>query len=75
MTVEEAKGLFTRVRKLRDDGVTVLVIDHNMRVLMKLADYVTVISFGRKIAEGTPQHVQASEAVVGAYLGRASVAA
>jgi ABC-type branched-subunit amino acid transport system ATPase component len=70
MTVEEAKGLFTRVQKLRDDGVTVLVIDHNMRVLMKLADYVTVISFGRKIAEGTPLDVQASEAVVKAYLGK-----
>jgi len=70
MTMEEAQGLFALVRQLRDDGLTLLVIDHNIRVLMKLADRVTVLSFGRKIADGTPGEVQASEAVVNAYLGK-----
>jgi branched-chain amino acid transport system ATP-binding protein len=46
-----------------------------MRVLMKLADRVTVLSFGRKIAEGAPLAVQASDAVVNAYLGRPRAAA
>ena len=75
MTMEEAQDLFKLVRRLRDDGLTLLVIDHNMRVLMKLADRVTVLSFGRKIAEGTPLEVQASAAVVNAYLGRPRAAA
>jgi ABC-type branched-subunit amino acid transport system ATPase component len=70
MTMEEAQVLFTRVQHLREQGVTVLVIDHNMRVLMKLADRFTVISFGRKIAEGTPMEVQASDVVANAYLGK-----
>jgi branched-chain amino acid transport system ATP-binding protein len=75
MTLEEARGLVMRVRELRQAGVTLLVIDHNMRVLMKLADRVTVLSFGRKIAEGAPLAVQASDAVVNAYLGRPRAAA
>jgi branched-chain amino acid transport system ATP-binding protein len=75
MTMEEAHGLFALVRRLRDDGLTLLVIDHNMRVLMKLADRVTVLSFGRRIAEGTPAEVQSSEEVVNAYLGRPRAAA
>jgi branched-chain amino acid transport system ATP-binding protein len=75
MALEEAHGLYSRVLRLRDDGLTILLIDHNMRVVMQLADRVTVLGFGRKIGEGTPAEVQSSEAVVEAYLGQAGVAA
>jgi branched-chain amino acid transport system ATP-binding protein len=74
MTLEEADALYSRVLSLRDQGVTVLLIDHNMHVVMKLADRITVLSFGRKIGEGTPAEIRSSEAVVSAYLGQASAA-
>lgn len=74
MTLEEAQSLYDRVLQLRERGTTILLIDHNMRIVMKLADRVTVLSFGRKIGEGTPAEVQSSEAVVSAYLGQASAA-
>ena len=74
MTLEEAQSLYNRVLRLRERGITILLIDHNMRIVMKLADRVTVLSFGRKIGEGTPAEVQSSEAVVSAYLGQGNAA-
>ena len=70
MTQPEAEALFRLIQKVREQGVGVLVIDHNIRLLLKLADAVTVLSFGRKIGEGTPAQVRGSQAVVDAYLGQ-----
>ena len=75
MTHEESEALHTRILDLRKQGVTILLIDHNMRIVMKLADRITVLSFGRKIAEGTPAEMQSSPEVVAAYLGEARGAA
>lgn len=72
MTHEESDALCDKVLELRKQGVTILLIDHNMRVVMKLADQITVLSFGRKIADGTPSEMQASPAVIAAYLGQPS---
>ena len=55
--------------KTFDSGVDIFLIEHNMDVVMKISDYITVLSFGRMIAEGTPKEVQSNEEVIRAYLG------
>lgn len=57
------------IRFLRDQGVTILVIEHIMRAIMALSDRIVVIHFGKKIAEGTPEQVASDENVIKAYLG------
>ena len=64
--VDEMVGI---IRNLRDSGITVFVIEHIMRAIMALSDWIVVIHFGRKIAEGTPEAVASDENVIKAYLG------
>ena len=62
------------IRKIRDSGVTVLLIEHVMHAVMSLSDHIHVLSYGKIIAEGSPQQVVSNQAVVEAYLGRGSTA-
>jgi branched-chain amino acid transport system ATP-binding protein len=58
------------IRKIRDMGITILLVDHDMRVVMGISEYVAVLNFGQKIAEGTPEEVKKNPDVIQAYLGR-----
>lgn len=66
----EADKLAGFIRTLATSGMSIIVIEHNMRFVMGLADHIVVLNFGRKIAEGDPHSIRENEEVIAAYLGR-----
>ncbi|MCX7882851.1 MAG: ABC transporter ATP-binding protein [Brevinematales bacterium] len=72
MNPVETEELMGLIRRIRDLGITVVLIEHDMKLVMNICDTITVLNYGQKIASGTPKEIQAHPQVVEAYLGRES---
>lgn len=72
MNSDESREMIGLVRRIRDTGITVMLIEHDMKVVMGLCDRITVLNFGNEIADGTPEEVRANPEVREAYLGSQS---
>lgn len=70
MNLIETRDTMDRIKMLRDRGITILLVEHDMRAVMATCEKITAMSFGDKIAEGTPEEISRHEEVIEAYLGR-----
>lgn len=71
MNPEETNHMMELTKKVRESGVTIVLVEHDMKAVMGLCDYLTVLNFGQLLAEGTPEEVRNNKEVIEAYLGGA----
>jgi branched-chain amino acid transport system ATP-binding protein len=75
MNETETQDMMTLIKKVHDQGITILVVEHDMKVVMGLCKQITVLNFGKKLAEGSPEEIREHRAVIEAYLGGAEFVA
>ena len=73
LSATETEGVMDLINRIRESGVSILLVEHNMKVIMGLCDRIVVLSFGTKIAEGTPAEISNNQEVQEAYLGGSSL--
>jgi branched-chain amino acid transport system ATP-binding protein len=69
LNVQETREIAALIRTIRDSGVTLLLVEHDMSLVMDISDEVLVLNYGEKIAEGVPTDIQRNEEVIAVYLG------
>ncbi len=69
LNIHETKELSRLILEIRDRGITILIVEHDMSLVMDISDEITVLNFGRKIAEGKPHEIQKNKKVINIYLG------
>lgn len=69
MNLSEIANMLYQIKMLRQNGTTILIVEHQMKVVMNLCDRIGVLNFGRKIAEGSPEEIRNNQEVIKAYLG------
>lgn len=69
MHTSEKKSMIDHVRKVHQSGITILIVEHDMKSVMELCDYISVLDFGKLLVEGTPKEIQNDRSVIEAYLG------
>ncbi len=70
MNPQETDHLMATIRKIRDLGITVVLIEHDMKLVMNICDTITVLNYGQKLAQGTPHEIKKNPSVIEAYLGK-----
>lgn len=70
MNQKETTTVMEQIKQLRDKGITIAVVEHNMRAIMNLCDRIVVLNYGERIAEGSPQEIRGNAQVIEAYLGK-----
>ena len=70
MNPVETAAMVELIRKIRDRGTTVVIVEHDMRAIMSLCDRIAVLNYGKKIAEGSPEEIRSNRQVIEAYLGK-----
>ena len=73
MDVDQLKAMLALIRRVRDTGITIVLIEHNMRAIFKLCDRIAVMAAGTKIADGAPEAIRSNQHVIAAYLGGGAI--
>jgi len=73
MNPTEKTHMLNLIKRIREQGISVLLVEHDMKTVMGVCDYITVLNFGKKLAEGKPKEITSNEEVIEAYLGKADI--